>query len=231
MHATEHPRPDTGFTVSKTRMSLVPQRTRKRDLVWWCRCVSYVHTQVHMSSYLFVQICLHVTYTNNILDYERVTTGFTHASVCSMCASMYKMYTTVSEACSHAWSKMFSCVRPQETQRHHCTKTFWADMVTQRDCSFQHTEKHDGFGREWNFSVCVVGSDYVLHQHILIVNSWPSLYLPSYQPLVTSLRVSIAKVWMNGNKKQTRWHKIGQKTSLFFWKGVKYSNKLSCTCA
>jgi len=88
MHAAEHPRSDTGFTVSKTRMSLVSQRVRKRDLVWRCRCVSYVRTQVHMSSYLFVHICLHVTYTNNILDYERVTTEFTHASACSMCASM-----------------------------------------------------------------------------------------------------------------------------------------------
>jgi hypothetical protein len=35
-----------------------------------------------------VHLCLDVTYTNNILVYERVTTGFTYASACSMCPSM-----------------------------------------------------------------------------------------------------------------------------------------------
>jgi hypothetical protein len=51
-----------------------------------------------------------------------------------------------------------------------------------------------------------VGSDYVLYQHILVVNSWTSHCLPSYQSLVTCLRVSIAQVCMIRKQKQTRKH-------------------------
>ena len=59
---------------SEQNCHLVPQRDRKRDFVWWFRYVSYTRTQVHMSAYLFVRICLYVTYINRILTNEGVTT-------------------------------------------------------------------------------------------------------------------------------------------------------------
>ncbi len=43
-----------------------------------------------MSAHLFVHICLHVTYTNNILGNERFTTLLEHTSVCIICLSMKK---------------------------------------------------------------------------------------------------------------------------------------------
>ena len=74
MHPARKPPPVMALTVSKTRISLALQRGRKSAFAWRVRCVSCVRTKLHMSGYLFVHTCMHVTYSNKILVNEPVTT-------------------------------------------------------------------------------------------------------------------------------------------------------------
>ncbi len=68
--------------------------------------------------------------------------------------------TPVHGPCVCPWKKIFSCVRAQETQWNHRTKTLlWVCMHVHRDWSFEYSEEHDGLGRVWNCSVCVLGFD------------------------------------------------------------------------
>ena len=74
MHPARKPPPVMALTVSKTRISLALQRARKSAFAWRVRCVSCVRTKLHMSGYLFVHTCMHVTCSNKILGNEPVTT-------------------------------------------------------------------------------------------------------------------------------------------------------------
>ncbi len=51
-------------------------------------------------------------------------------------------------------------------------------------CSFKNTDAHDGPGRTWNYSVCVLGYDSVLSKHIQMLNpgllDFLHLNIPSY---------------------------------------------------
>ena len=82
MHPARKPPPVMALTVSKTRISLALQRARKSAFAWRVRCVSCVRTKLHMSGYLFVHTCMHVTCSNKILGNEPVTTSPMNARAC-----------------------------------------------------------------------------------------------------------------------------------------------------
>jgi DNA polymerase III psi subunit len=142
MHPARKPPPVMVLTVSKTRISVALQRARKSSFAWRVRCVSCVRTKLHMSGYLFVHTCMHVRQrTSYDLPYERE--GVLHRHV-----QEARWVTPVQATCACPWKKIFSCVRAQETQRNHRTKALlWTSIHAQRDCGFEHAEKHDGLGR------------------------------------------------------------------------------------
>jgi hypothetical protein len=82
MHPVRKPPPVMTLTVNKTRISLALQQVRKSAFVWRVRCVSCVCTKLHMSGYLFVHTCIHVTCSNKILVNEPVTTSPMNARAC-----------------------------------------------------------------------------------------------------------------------------------------------------
>ena len=63
--------------------------------------------------------------------------------------------TAVHGTCTGPCKMIFSYVRTQETQINHRTESLlWVWIQDQRDWNFDHTEKHDGLGRVWNYSIC-----------------------------------------------------------------------------
>ena len=84
MHPARKPSPVMALTVRKTRISLALERVRKSAFAWRVRCVSCVRTKLHMSGYLVVHTCMHVTCSNKILGNEPVTTFPMHARACCM---------------------------------------------------------------------------------------------------------------------------------------------------
>jgi hypothetical protein len=133
--------------IRETLTALVVRRVQKNTFLWRSRFVSCVHTQVYMTTCLFVLIvCLHVTYTNKNLDNNRVTTFLTHSS-------SWRVRTFLKQDGVSKDPEMFSYVM----------------KIYERACAYTKTSQidtHDGPGRTWKCSVCEVGYESVLSKHI-----------------------------------------------------------------
>ncbi len=81
------------FGIRETLATLVVWRVQKNTFLRRSRFVSCVHTQVRMTSCLFVHICLHVTCTNKNMDTHELRPS---------------LYTQVHVVCAHSWIKMVS---------------------------------------------------------------------------------------------------------------------------
>ncbi len=180
----------------------VPTSPKKRFYLTSSLCFLCAHE----ASYVWVSFCAHM-YACDILQwdpwqrasydlpYERE--GALHRHVQEV-----RWGTPVQATCACPWKKIFSYVRTQETQRNHRTKDLlWVCIHTQRDCGFEHAEKHDGFGRAWNCKVCTPDSEQVMYEHILVLipGLFPTVYVNN--PSWHASALICMKVWMTWNKK------------------------------
>jgi hypothetical protein len=131
-----------------------------------------------MSDYLFVHICMHVTYSNKILDNEPVTTFPMNATECCI-------GTSKKQDGSHQW-RQHAHVREKRYSLE-CEHKKRSEITGQRSCcgrvctpngtaAFEYVEKHDGLGRasvklQSLYARLRVG-DVSTHSG---VNSWPCI--------------------------------------------------------
>ena len=117
----------------------------KNDFDWRVFCVSCVYTKFHMSGYLFVYICMHVTHSNKILVNKPVTTFPMNTRECSSVRPRNKMGHVSTDNMCMSVKKRYSPVC--ENKNHRTKVLLWSWMDSQRDCGFDHVENHDGIGR------------------------------------------------------------------------------------
>ncbi len=130
--------------LRKTAVALVVRRVSV--FVRRYRCISCVRTEVHTFTYLFVHICLHMTYTNVILCNMWITTFLT---------------TQLDETRVHPWSKMVSRMTPETFS---CHKKIYELACAHTKTSQIKRQNHFFLGNcddPWNQTGTVSGSSEV----------------------------------------------------------------------
>ncbi len=110
---------------------------------------------------------------------------------------------------------IWTCVLTHESQPNKPTKSlFVASSHRQWGGSFTHSTTHTVLGRACNMHICVLGSDLMWWQHILLSNSWPSRCPSCDQPLLPCFLLHFAHFVLQVEW----WSKINEsalKTKLF----------------
>ncbi len=122
-----------------------------------------------------------------VAKYVKVTPHWQLAETCTF----NKMVSRTTRRHFHVQEDIWTSVRTHESRPNNLTKTplFPRSGSCQWGVSFTYSTTHSGSGREWNVNVCVLGSDLMWFQHILMSNSWPSRCPSCGHPLLPCWKV------------------------------------------
>ena len=147
-----------------------------------------------MSACLFVLIRLYVKYTNKFLGSDQVTTFLITPALEEWTRPWSKMVSPMTQNLVHVTcAHIFLRAHTRKSARTTAPSDFLGLSHDHCNWSFTHAETHSGLGCMCNMKVCVLGSDSMLVEHILLFNSWPSRSPSCDQPLLPRLHSTFRK--------------------------------------